>query len=120
MGRSVLEFRYGRQRIHRLVAEHEQEQATKQWIRSSTTPCPGCQSSVEKGMGCNHVRELFSFLYIYSNLAFRKMTCTRCRHHFCYRCGEKLDATDPYAHFSITGKSCYNKLFDWGESDEEE
>jgi E3 ubiquitin-protein ligase RNF14 len=62
-GRSLLEFRYGRHLIHRLVAEHEREQASKQWIRSSTTSCPGCQSNVEKGMGCNHVRKLFSFLH---------------------------------------------------------
>jgi len=63
-GRNLLELRYGRHHIHRLVAEYEREQASKQWIRSSTTSCPGCQSNVEKGMGCNHVRKSFPFLYI--------------------------------------------------------
>ena len=61
------------------------------------------------------------FCTFYLNLTFHKMICTRCKHHFCYRCGEELDATDPYAHFSVTGQRCYNKLFDWvPESNEEE
>ena len=27
------------------------------------------------------------------------MTCTQCRTHFCYRCGTRMDPTDPYSHF---------------------
>lgn len=101
-GRNTLELRYGRRLVHSLVARYEQEQSTKQWIHSSTTSCPGCKSSVEKSMGCNH------------------MTCTRCKHHFCYRCGENLNPDDPYAHFSVPAQRCYKKLFDWDESNEEE
>lgn len=29
-----------------------------------------------------------------------------------YRCGTKLQASNPYAHFSTPGMSCYYKLFD--------
>lgn len=32
-------------------------------------------------------------------------------HHFCYRCGVQLDAKNPYAHFSIKGTYCFEKLF---------
>jgi E3 ubiquitin-protein ligase RNF14 len=44
-------------------------------------------------------------------MCLAKMTCWKCRQHFCYRCGQKLNANQPYAHFSIPG-SCFNKLFD--------
>lgn len=39
------------------------------------------------------------------------MTCWKCRQHFCYRCGTKLNTNKPYMHFSMPG-SCFNKLFD--------
>ena len=42
--------------------------------------CPACGNGVQKTQGCNH------------------MTCAR-RTHFCYVCGCKLNACDPYDHF---------------------
>jgi E3 ubiquitin-protein ligase RNF14 len=60
------------------------------------------EADIEGSHGCNH------------------MTCGKCKHHFCYRCGEKLDPTDPYKHFSTPGLRCYSKLFDFqsGQDDE--
>lgn len=40
------------------------------------------------------------------------MMCAKCMQHFCYRCAAKLDADNPYAHFSVKGGPCYGKLFD--------
>ena len=47
-----------------------------------------------------------------------KMTCGKCKHHFCYRCGEKLNPTNPYSHFSTPGYRCYSKLFDFQPQDD--
>ena len=47
-----------------------------------------------------------------------QMTCGKCSQHFCYRCGEKLVASDPYAHFSRKNHPCYHKLFDEGARDD--
>ncbi|KAF8308214.1 hypothetical protein DL93DRAFT_2087228 [Clavulina sp. PMI_390] len=47
--------------------------------------CPGCTTPVEKSDGCNH------------------MCCSRCGAHFCYTCGERLKATDPYSHWREVG-----------------
>lgn len=47
------------------------------------------------------------------------MTCAKCREHFCYRCGERLIASDPYIHFSTPGKPCFSKLFDFESIDNE-
>jgi E3 ubiquitin-protein ligase RNF14 len=53
--RVFMERRFGRDNIIRLVMTFEEEQANKEWLKSSTTPCPGCNVSVEKSLGCNHV-----------------------------------------------------------------
>ncbi|PFH50738.1 hypothetical protein AMATHDRAFT_144371 [Amanita thiersii Skay4041] len=96
-GRVVLERQYGRANMLKLVRNYEEELANKEWIKASTTACPKCEVSVQKSLGCNH------------------MTCAKCGQHFCYRCGEKLSAGNPYAHFSTRGISCYYKLFDMEE-----
>ncbi|KAH9487159.1 E3 ubiquitin-protein ligase itt1 [Psilocybe cubensis] len=57
--RRTIELRYGRSFVLRLVAQHEQDQATEQWISSSTTLCPGCESPVQKSEGCNHMQQAF-------------------------------------------------------------
>ncbi|QKF93506.1 IBR domain-containing protein [Fadolivirus algeromassiliense] len=41
--------------------------------------CPGCRSYTEKTDGCDH------------------MTCS-CNTHWCWRCQQRLDPADPYAH----------------------
>ncbi|RDB29614.1 E3 ubiquitin-protein ligase itt1 [Hypsizygus marmoreus] len=99
--RQTIERRFGKANVLRLVAAYEEEQANKEWLQASTMACPGCEVHVEKSLGCNH------------------MTCAKCRQHFCYRCGTRLSAADPYTHFSTMGHPCYNKLFDFqAESDE--
>lgn len=50
----------------------------------------------------------------------KKMCCVKCQQHFCYRCGTKLSALDPYAHFSADGTGCYGKLFDIDQNLEED
>lgn len=97
--RHTIEKRFGRANVQKLVLTYEEEKANKEWLHASTMECPGCQCHVEKSLGCNH------------------MTCWKCRQHFCYRCGERLAPSDPYTHFSIAGKPCYNKLFDFQAED---
>ncbi|TFK76877.1 RWD-domain-containing protein [Pluteus cervinus] len=101
-GRTMLERRFGKKNIQRLVAVFLEEQANKEWLKASTMACPGCQVHVEKTLGCNH------------------MTCAKCAQHFCYRCGARIDGRDPYEHFSTKGKSCYNKLFDGATGNEDD
>ena len=48
-----------------------------------------------------------------------QMTCAKCKQHFCYRCGAKLNASNPYEHFSTPGRRCYSKLFDYQSVDDE-
>ncbi|KAH8100545.1 RWD-domain-containing protein [Cristinia sonorae] len=99
--RMLIERRYGKANMRRLVARHQEELANREWMQQSTTTCPSCRVRVEKSFGCNH------------------MTCAKCGQHFCYRCGNKLRATDPYQHFSTPGQSCFNKLFDQDEIENE-
>ena len=53
--RTMLERRFGKKNIQRLVAVFLEEQANKEWLKASTMACPGCQVHVEKTLGCNHV-----------------------------------------------------------------
>ncbi|OCH96590.1 RWD-domain-containing protein [Obba rivulosa] len=99
--RAVMERRYGAKNIRRLVERYEEERANERWLEHSTTECPTCNVHVEKSFGCNH------------------MTCAKCREHFCYRCGERLQASNPYVHFSTPGKRCFSKLFDFENIDDE-
>ncbi|KAJ3750098.1 RWD-domain-containing protein [Lentinula detonsa] len=94
-GRRLIERRFGRSIVAKMIAAYQEEQAFKQWLADSSTPCPGCNVHIEKSLGCNH------------------MTCSKCKQHFCYRCGSKLSATSPYQHFSTPGSECFNKLFDF-------
>jgi E3 ubiquitin-protein ligase RNF14 len=99
-GRKTIEQRFGRAIVAKMIAAYNDEQLFKKYLTDSTTPCPGCAVPVEKSLGCNH------------------MTCSKCKQHFCYRCGVKLQAASPYAHFSQQG-SCFNKLFDFDSEDAE-
>ncbi|KXN84789.1 E3 ubiquitin-protein ligase itt1 [Leucoagaricus sp. SymC.cos] len=93
--REYLEKKYGRNNVQRLVKLYEEEQANQRWLEASTMACPGCEIHVEKNLGCNH------------------MTCWKCGQHFCYRCGTRLQPSNPYQHFSTPGQACYYKLFDF-------
>ncbi|KAJ7139888.1 hypothetical protein C8R44DRAFT_660565 [Mycena epipterygia] len=99
--RRLMEVRFGAQIIRKLVSNYEDEQLNKKWLAASTMSCPGCSLNIEKSLGCNH------------------MTCVRCKMHFCYRCGCKLNPSDPYKHFSTQGLPCYSKLFDFVSEDHE-
>ncbi|KAI3537551.1 hypothetical protein CSPX01_10139 [Colletotrichum filicis] len=50
----------------RRKAEEEQSRVT---VNRTTKPCPGCGWAIEKNSGCSH------------------MTCSKCKHEFCYECG---------------------------------
>jgi len=99
--RVLIERRYGKANVRRLVARYKEEQANRAWLEESSTPCPSCRVRVEKSHGCNH------------------MTCAKCQQHFCYRCGDKLSASNPYEHFSTPGYRCFSKLFDVEDIDNE-
>ncbi|KAF2836983.1 RWD-domain-containing protein, partial [Patellaria atrata CBS 101060] len=71
-----------------------EEQASYDYIRLHTSPCPTCNSATQKTHGCNH------------------MSCFQCRTHFCYLCGAWLDPGNPYKHFNQKGKECYQRLWD--------
>ncbi|KAJ3907848.1 RWD-domain-containing protein [Lentinula edodes] len=101
-GRKTIENRFGRSIVAKMVVAYQEEQAFKQWLANSSTPCPGCNVHIEKSLGCNH------------------MVCSKCKQHFCYRCGSRLSATSPYQHFSIPGSRCFNKLFDYSSEEEDE
>ncbi|KAF5337391.1 hypothetical protein D9611_003252 [Ephemerocybe angulata] len=96
--RERIEQQYGKGNIAKLVNRYNEEIANNEWMKNSTTECPGCSCRVEKSLGCNH------------------MTCWKCGKHFCYRCGAAISAADPYAHFSQPGR-CYQKLFDFEAQD---
>ena len=49
---------------------------------------------------------------------YLQMTCAKCNQHFCYRCGARLAASNPYEHFSKKGGGCYGLLFDGVRHDE--
>jgi E3 ubiquitin-protein ligase RNF14 len=57
--RRLLEQRYGKANLVRLVARLEEERANRKWLEESATACPYCNVYVEKSMGCNHVRNSF-------------------------------------------------------------
>jgi len=92
--RTVLQRRFGKGNLEKLVQRSKEDRANREWLDRSTMACPGCGVRTEKSMGCNH------------------MTCGKCSQHFCYRCGGKLQGSDPYEHFSRKGKPCYRQLFD--------
>jgi E3 ubiquitin-protein ligase RNF14 len=84
-GRTEMERRYGRKKVQSLVVKFEQERLDMEWIRASTTSCPGCKVNIHKSKGCNHVC-LGKCFRPRAKHIFEQMTCSKCQHHFCYRC----------------------------------
>ncbi|KAM0713976.1 hypothetical protein Q7P37_010939 [Cladosporium fusiforme] len=78
-----------------------EEKASYDYIAQNTTPCAYCKAPVQKTYGCNH------------------MHCYQCGTHFCYLCSAWLNGDNPYQHFNKEGESCYQKLFDLDENDEQ-
>lgn len=88
-------------RVHAdTVAElSAEEQASEEWVRMYTSPCPTCDTPAQKTSGCNH------------------MICPKCQTHFCYLCSAWLAGDNPYKHFNTRGKFCFERLFDLAEGD---
>ncbi|KAM0275061.1 hypothetical protein ACHAQH_007581 [Verticillium albo-atrum] len=80
-----------------------EEQASIDYLKLHSTPCPTCAAPAQKTHGCNH------------------MICFRCNSHFCYLCSAWLDPANPYQHFNEQpgGKrtSCYMRLWELEEGD---
>ncbi|KAL9097893.1 MAG: hypothetical protein Q9165_000219 [Trypethelium subeluteriae] len=76
-----------------------EDQASMEYIRLHTSPCPTCGSPCQKTHGCNHMR------------------CFQCGTHFCYLCSAWLDAANPYQHFAQKGRGCYMRLWELEEGD---
>lgn len=55
-----LDKRCGKKRgILKMPDLYEEEKATEKFLKATMTPCPRCQTYVEKNMGCNHVCLVF-------------------------------------------------------------
>ncbi|TMW63530.1 hypothetical protein Poli38472_002471 [Pythium oligandrum] len=70
------------------MRQMEADKVNRAAIALISKPCPGCQNSVEKNGGCNH------------------MKCVVCSTNFCWICGDKVEnATAPshYAWWNVTG-----------------
>lgn len=91
------EFKYciPKERKEAITAE---EQASLEYLRQHTTPCPTCAAPCQKTHGCNHMR------------------CFRCETHFCYLCSAWLDPSNPYRHFNVATdgsvNGCYMRLWE--------
>ncbi|KAI1342024.1 RWD domain-containing protein [Xylariaceae sp. FL0016] len=70
-----------------------EEQASLDYLKSHTTPCPTCAAPCQKTHGCNHMR------------------CFRCQTHFCYLCSAWLDPSNPYRHYNIQSNGSVNGCF---------
>lgn len=57
--RTMLERRFGKGNLEKLVRKIEEERANREWLDKSTMACPGCGVHTEKSAGCNHVCDLF-------------------------------------------------------------
>ena len=54
--------------VARWVVKNSAESENLNWILANTKPCPRCKRPIEKNQGCMH------------------MTCSQCRHEFCWLC----------------------------------
>ncbi|CAL7947860.1 unnamed protein product [Xylocopa violacea] len=88
--KKLLEQKYGRKQIERIVEKY----LTEQYIKTGQVkPCPNCSTMISKTTGCN------------------KMTCFYCKAHFCWLCGIHITSKFAYDHFT-TPTTCYNRLFE--------
>merc|ERR1712226_1302633 len=87
--RVFMERRYGKKQLSEMSANL----ASEDYLATKARHCPHCNAPIEKNEGCN------------------KITCWRCNTHFCWLCGDKLPASNPYTHFNVTNNSCFGALF---------
>ena len=93
-----LERKYGKNRIRRMI----DELISEEWMVKNSKDCPRCSAHIEKIDGCN------------------KMTCTKCRTHFCWLCGKIVSQQNPYSHFNVLNSSCFNRLFEGAVLDDDD
>ncbi|KAL3422694.1 RWD domain-containing protein [Phlyctema vagabunda] len=72
----------------------EEDQASMDYLKLHTTPCPTCAAPCQKTHGCNH------------------MVCFRCNTHFCYLCSAWLDPGNPYRHYNTETTGCFQRLWE--------
>ena len=72
--RGILEFTFPRvpqvecETVKKWLIKNSAESENLNWIIANTKPCPQCKRPIEKNQGCMH------------------MTCSQCRHQFCWLC----------------------------------
>lgn len=54
--------------VRKWIVKNSAESENTNWILANTKPCPKCHRPIEKNQGCMH------------------MTCSQCRHEFCWLC----------------------------------
>lgn len=96
--RSFMEKKFGRKKLQHVL----EEVVSDEWVKANSKKCPKCGLSIQKIEGCN------------------KMTCSKCRSHFCWLCNDILANGNPYHHFQVPGEGCFNKLFEGIDGDEED
>lgn len=60
--RLQLEAKYGRKNLEKLAAKAREDDENRKWLEANSKACPGCQVTVEKSVGCNHVSATTSLL----------------------------------------------------------
>lgn len=87
--KAFLERKYGKKQLENMA----NDLASADYVKDKTQHCPHCNAPIEKNDGCN------------------KITCWRCSTNFCWLCGVKLNAQNPYSHFNVVGGNCFGALF---------
>lgn len=87
--------------VRKWMIKNSAESENLNWILANTKPCPKCTRPIEKNQGCMH------------------MTCSQCRHEFCWLCH------GPWAEHGERTGGFYNcnrfkKAVEKGEIDEQE
>jgi E3 ubiquitin-protein ligase RNF14 len=118
-GRGKLELRYGKANLARLIAKREEDRANAEWLENRTSyvqmytfscspspqrrPCARFVRCMSKSpwAATTYVLVVRRAVEVYSPQS--QITCGKCRNHFCYRCGDKIDGQNPYSHFSTPG-----------------
>lgn len=76
-----------------------EDQASLEYMRLYSTPCPTCDAPAQKTHGCNH------------------MICFRCNTHFCYLCSAWLEPSNPYRHYNEGRTGCFQRLWELEEGE---
>ncbi|XP_061558986.1 E3 ubiquitin-protein ligase RNF14 isoform X1 [Phycodurus eques] len=97
-GKKFMEQRFGKRVIQKAV----EESFSRDWLNENCKCCPYCGTNIQKVDGCN------------------KMTCTSCRHYFCWLCLDLLNKANPYSHFNNPHSPCYKQLFHGVDLDDED